>query len=576
MSNSISLRLGLWFSMFGILASIVTATISYHESRGLLSQSAERELATTTQILTREFSRTIDEIAKDARFLSAIPQTVGYFSTLQPAEFAEQLNSIFSQKLKLNSSYFQIRFIGAADFGRELIRVDRLSSGVVSRSPSELEEKAHYPYVFRTLRLSPDEVYLSDIEIHTEQGLEVDLHHPTLKVASPVYVDGQTLGLVVINVSLTQLFSLLQADLPKGVDIYLSNQHGDYLVNPDSDKQFGFHFGHRYLIQQDFPEMEALFSNHQPLTYVLPSSVGVNYQRAVSFTALFYGSITNQKMAVLGLASPLPSLSAIMDVLAGSMIKVCLGLSLLGLLTSLLFARILSMPIRNMVAAVKDFSAGQSLDQRLLPSDRNDEIGLLANSFYAMSQQINLQIKILKDNETNLRHLASHDGLTGLPNRALFLEQLNASMRQAQLSETQLAVVFIDLDDFKQVNDSFGHAAGDQLLQQVAQVVRDTIRAEDSVARFAGDEFMLALTSIDQHQDASSVVNKVLSRLAEEIYLDTQVHPVYASVGISIYPGDGINAEMLIRNADAAMYKAKEKGRNCFCFYDLKSAQSNN
>ncbi|WP_221075171.1 putative bifunctional diguanylate cyclase/phosphodiesterase [Agarivorans aestuarii] len=569
MINSISLRFGLWFAGFGILASVVTAAVSYHESRGLLAESAERELATTTQILTREFSSSIDEITKDVLFLSSIPQTAGYFEADNKLVLSEQLKDIFKQKLSLNPSYFQVRFIGAENFGRELIRVDRLSDGLIAIPAASLEEKAHYPYVFRTLRLDAGESYLSDVDIHNEKGVELGQHQPTLKIASPVFSNGKALGLVVVNVGLERLFSQMQADLPEGVAIYLANQKGDYLVNPNPDKQFGFHFGHRYLMQRDFPQMEVLFNDLQPRTFVLDSSAVYKYERAVSFTPLFYGPKSSPKMAMLGLSSPLPSLSHIMDSLAGSMIKVCLALSLVGLLTSLMFAKVLSQPIRNMVTAVNSFSKGKLPAAQLLPIERKDEIGLLANTFKAMSRQINKQIVELKDNEINLRHMASHDSLTGLPNRSLFLEQLRGSVHRAQTEQNSLAVVFIDLDNFKTVNDNLGHEAGDLLLKQVATVLRDSIRSGDSVARFAGDEFMLALESISEPEEANEVVNTVLRRLAQEVSLGVHIQPVYASVGISMYPADGSDPELLIRNADAAMYQAKSKGRNQFSYYAL-------
>jgi diguanylate cyclase (GGDEF)-like protein len=354
----------------------------------------------------------------------------------------------------------------------------------------------------------------------------------------------------------------------------LANQQGDYLLHPDPDKQFGFHFGHRYLIQQDFPKLAGLFDDLRPRSYVLEASGEVGHQRAVSFIPVFYGPEQQSKMAVLGLASPLPSLRHIIDSLAGSMIKVSLGLSLAGLLTSLLFAKFLSQPIRNMVLAVKSFTSEQASNTHLLPRHRNDELGLLARSFEAMSLQINRQISELKRNEANLSYMANHDSLTGLPTRALFMEQLRKLIAKAAAQKTKLAVVFIDLDNFKQVNDSLGHEAGDRLLQEVSKVLHETIRVGDLLARFAGDEFLLALEDIGETQQADEVVNAVLRRLAKEVNLGLHIQPVYASVGISLYPDDGVEAQELIRKADHAMYKAKSNGRNQFSYYQLPSSSS--
>ncbi len=574
MMKSIALKYGMWFALFGVIASVVTATVSYQQSRDLLAKSAERELATTTQLLSRKFSNDIAAIAKDVAFLSQIPAAKALFLADNGEFAAKQMAEIFKQKLHSSQSYFQLRLIGAGNFGRELVRVERSGAGLRVVEASELEEKSHYPYVFRSLRLPQGESYISEVNVHNEQGMRFGQHQPTLKIASPVYVNDLAVGLVVVNLGLASLFRQLQADLPEGVEIYLANQAGDYLLHPDPDKQYGFHFGHRYLIQEDFPKLAGLFDDLLPRSYVLEASREVEHQRVVAFIPVFYGVQQRAKMAVLGLASPLPSLRHIIDSLAGSMIKVCLGLSLAGLLTSLLFAKFLSQPIRNMVLAVKSFTSEQSSNSHLLPCYRSDELGLLARSFEAMSLQINQQISELKRKEANLNYMANHDSLTGLPTRALFIEQLRDSIARAAAQNNKLAVVFIDLDNFKHVNDSLGHEAGDRLLQEVSKVLHETIRVGDLLARFAGDEFLLALEDIAETQQADEVVNTVLRRLAKEVSLGLHIHPVYASVGISLFPEDGLEAQELIRNADHAMYKAKSNGRNQFSYYQLPSSSS--
>jgi diguanylate cyclase (GGDEF)-like protein len=154
------------------------------------------------------------------------------------------------------------------------------------------------------------------------------------------------------------------------------------------------------------------------------------------------------------------------------------------------------------------------------------------------------------------------------------MEQLRKLIAKAAAQKTKLAVVFIDLDNFKQVNDSLGHEAGDRLLQEVSKVLHETIRVGDLLARFAGDEFLLALEDIGETQQADEVVNAVLRRLAKEVNLGLHIQPVYASVGISLYPDDGVEAQELIRKADHAMYKAKSNGRNQFSYYQLPSSSS--
>jgi diguanylate cyclase (GGDEF)-like protein/PAS domain S-box-containing protein len=169
--------------------------------------------------------------------------------------------------------------------------------------------------------------------------------------------------------------------------------------------------------------------------------------------------------------------------------------------------------------------------------------------------------------EERLDHLAHHDPLTGLPNRLLFSDRLNHSLAQAKRHDTKVAVMFLDLDRFKLINDTMGHKAGDALLWQVAGRLTNRLRGVDTIARMGGDEFTIVLTDIQSPEDAAAVAERVLSLFAEPFTLTGHELFVSTSVGISIYPHDGTDVETLVRNADTAMYRAKEQGKNSFCMY---------
>ncbi len=174
----------------------------------------------------------------------------------------------------------------------------------------------------------------------------------------------------------------------------------------------------------------------------------------------------------------------------------------------------------------------------------------------------------LKQTEERLAKMAHFDLLTELPNRALIMERLTHAINLAARHHTLVGVVFIDLDNFKTVNDGLGHAAGDQLLQQVAQRLQQRVRQEDTMGRLGGDEFVLVLEHLRHPQQAAHVAQSILDTLDEPFMLDGG-QPVYvrASIGISMYPADGETAMELIRDADAAMYESKRRGRNSFSFY---------
>lgn len=165
---------------------------------------------------------------------------------------------------------------------------------------------------------------------------------------------------------------------------------------------------------------------------------------------------------------------------------------------------------------------------------------------------------------------ANYDPLTGLPNRSLLHEQLDQVLKRACRRGKRVALLFLDLDHFKQVNDTLGHALGDALLYKVAQRIKASVRETDTVARHSGDEFVLVLPDIPPDQDASTIAGKVLQRIAEPFDLgasSTALH-ISASIGIALYPDQGSDAAMLLRHADLAMYQAKMGGRNTFRHYE--------
>lgn len=165
-------------------------------------------------------------------------------------------------------------------------------------------------------------------------------------------------------------------------------------------------------------------------------------------------------------------------------------------------------------------------------------------------------------NEETIRYQAYHDTLTGLPNRRSFQDRLTAALAQAGLAAGRLAVMFVDLDGFKKVNDRFGHEVGDFLLQEVARRLQKALRAGDMVARMGGDEFLLLLPTIDHPASALLVAQRIRENLHRPFAWADQETRITASVGIALYPQDGADAETLIKRADAALYRVKERGKD--------------
>ena len=172
--------------------------------------------------------------------------------------------------------------------------------------------------------------------------------------------------------------------------------------------------------------------------------------------------------------------------------------------------------------------------------------------------------------QDHIHQLAHYDALTGLPNRLLFMERLKQSIVMSRRKKASTALLFIDLDGFKKINDSLGHDAGDLLLQEVSLRLKKHMRESDTVCRLGGDEFTIIIEGYSHINDIVIVVSKILKELAHAVHLGERKVYITASIGISLYPDDGQDIQSLVKNADTAMYAAKDRGKNCYNFYDIE------
>jgi diguanylate cyclase (GGDEF)-like protein len=248
-------------------------------------------------------------------------------------------------------------------------------------------------------------------------------------------------------------------------------------------------------------------------------------------------------------------------------------LAAIALTTWLLFVMLRSLvirPVKQLGEAAQAVGRGEFPTQ--LQIRRQDEIGDLAHAFLEMSSN-------LRRSSEQVRRLAFLDSLTGLPNRRMFLEFLDHSLKEAARAGETLAILFLDLDNFKQVNDTMGHDAGDRLLVEVVARLKECVRAADylarpapgiadpALARLGGDEFVVLLEHLHDAQEAAPVAKRIIVRLTEPVLLQQQVFHVGVSIGLTCYPRDAQDVESLIKNADIAMYAAKQQGKNTYRFY---------
>jgi len=264
-----------------------------------------------------------------------------------------------------------------------------------------------------------------------------------------------------------------------------------------------------------------------------------------------------------------------------SLLLLLLAMVLLSYLLARIMQKYISQPILNLESISHQVSASQNYSLRV-PVVTHDEIGKLSRTFNDMLETIErrqrerdaaeealqLNKRRLERAVKDLQYLANYDSLTQLPNRALCMDRIRYALKRASRTRTYAAILFLDLDHFKDVNDSLGHAVGDELLKASSKRLQELLRDEDTLARLGGDEFVIILNEVEDTEDIITVVEKIVDNFNQHFNLSSYVVNSTVSVGVCVYPNDGSDVDELMKAADAAMYKAKEVGRNTYAFYE--------
>lgn len=549
MKWGIALRLGILLASFSVFAAVLAGYYTFDSSRTRLQGRAEQALLATTQVLSRHMQAGFGTVARDTAFLASVAAI---------EQDRNVLADMFRASLVAHPSYQQIRFIGAQDYGLELVRIDRTGDAWLRASEGELQEKAHFPFVFETLALGPGEVYVSEFGINHEGAPDAEAL-PVFSMASPVVRGGQVRGVVVVRVAAHQFLRNFNAALPASYSFFLSNRWGDFLVHPDATQTFGFDRGQRILIQDAFGPVGALIEGREEQAVLSQQGPGDDEARVFSFVRMPFGRPQEGRSMVVGLSQPLAAVQGEVVSLGRSIFKILLVLSAVGVLLAAWVSRVVTQPLKAMVRATQAFPQGRP--HGVLPVQREDEVGELARSFQDMEQQISRQMTELNASRDAMAHLAHHDALTGLPNRRMFEQRLAQALELSRRSGRDCALLFVDLDDFKAVNDARGHAAGDRVLQAVARTVVGAVRQADTVARLAGDEFIVLCENVDCEDAALQIAAKLELAFESPLQIDGQPLALRASIGVSLFPRDAQDAHTLLASADAAMYRVKQSRR---------------
>ncbi len=461
----------------------------------------------------------ISKAASDTRML-ALQDNLQYLLKGE-IDAASRLARDYLSLATIKPAYEQIRYIDAK--GIEVIRVDQSSLGPVVTPPDAMQDKHQRYYFADSFKLSAGQVYVSKMDLNIENGRIELPFKPIVRIATPVFdQQGNKQGIVIINLNSTALFTQLKREASSiAGELMLLNENGYWLFGREREAAWAFMFP-RYedrTIDKYYPGVWSRIKANQQGFF--PSNYGY----------FIFDTISTDLTKVIN--------SKPMEVSHWPKWK----------LISLASSEDFYASYRNLLPPLVMF---------FILTSTITGIGTL---LYFRIQRKHLTA------QQEIQHLAHYDQLTGLYNRNLFLEVLELQLAQARRSKAPLALIYMDLDHFKPINDQYGHQAGDYVLQQVAGRMREILRETDTIARLGGDEFAAILPSHGTRRQLSIIAQRVIDSMGQPIIFNDQVITVGISIGIAIH-FKGQPLEALLHEADLAMYEAKRSKINSFKYAD--------
>ena len=522
--------------------------IAYQQQQNNIKQNRFNELHLIKNQVDVNFTAHVNTAMANVELFSSSFLVEKYALTTNEEErftlLQRPLLNLFSSYQQAYPSYYEIRFIlpdGYESARRSTGNVDNLT-----------EEEANDEFI---------QSLYKDRKIQTSVRVNPDNNELALYVGKALYlIDASTdplraPGVLRGSLVVTDNLKVLETQIKE-----LKFGSSGKLFLLDGEGQF-------YFVKDEQDFMEAIAEN-------LPMALEAPLQLEMGDDAFYVSAQALYQNLFLVAILPATELMAATRQLAVLVVVITLA-TIIVFVTLLLLAlrRLVIQPLRKLDDASYAIAHGNMDVQVSVPGD--DEIASLARSFSNMANS-------LSESHAQVKYMAHHDALTGLPNRHMFKEYFSRTLSYAKRHKEVLALMFLDIDEFKQVNDTLGHEAGDQLLQQISDRLSDALRGSDlicshtdmhtdspgeMIARIGGDEFTLLLPDIAQPENASKVAERVLQNLKPTFVINKHKFFIGGSIGITLYPDDGDTVEALTKHADLAMYEAKRSGKNTYHFY---------
>lgn len=385
---------------------------------------------------------------------------------------------------------------------------------------------------------------------------------PIITIGVPIVVDQQFQGIAAGALNLNYINEKIKNLTDENMHITIVDRNNQLIASTRSS--------HFVMQEYDWQDGGKVYELEKNLFYWFPKNIEnsmESWERSSYIKILNISGPADWTIIVESLVAPYR------DNLYVSYIKtltILLIFGLIAIIISIFISRSIVRPITQLTQSTTYLPTKiLGMNSVRWPKSYMSEIDTLINNFKTMSERIHKMFH-------KIQQLAYYDSLTGLPNRVLFNEKLNLIIEQSKMNQQKLAVLFIDMDRFKIINDTLGHGNGDLLLRKIAKILKNHIRHDDIISRMGGDEFTLALLNRTREQTAK-LADKIISSFSHPIDINGNEVFITPSIGIAMYPDDGQDHELLLKNADQAMYAAKEKGKNKFQFYlsDMDEATTN-
>jgi diguanylate cyclase (GGDEF)-like protein len=466
-----------------------------------------------------------EEIISDLKVLSQQP-ALHSFLTHGQDQFLKIMEQEYLILSRAKKDYDQIRFLGAK--GMEVVRVDYNRGNPAVVPKTKLQNKFKRYYFADTFALGRGKVFISPLDLNIERGQIEKPLKPMIRFGMVVFdKNGEKRGIVLLNYLGANLIKRLEQ---AGEAMYgqplLINRDGYWLLGPQPDDAWGFMLDNR---------KNKNLSTQFPLSATTISDKAggqlINKEGMFSFTTIYPLKRDQQSSTGADKAFAQSDKQISAEQYHWKLVSHINRKELDGYSFDLLFNLSLLGATLFLLTAVASWLIAGSITRKRL-------------------------------HRAELFNMAHFDTLTGLPNRTLYFDRLNQAFESSKRHHRSFAILYVDLDDFKKVNDTMGHSAGDMVLKTVSKRMLDVVRKSDTVGRMGGDEFMIILNDITQPGDAEMVAQKLLLTLTRPVDIGEQQATVGACIGVAIFPNDSEDKDTLIKMADEAMYACKEAGKN--------------